>query len=83
MINVQEFWMAFAPSVLSKREPDYLVNPKGIPAPYMILSFDTKERRRGKIQAIHRSDFTARPQVVFKQHSELLLAVETLRGPNG
>ena len=36
--------MPFCPSVLAERSAEYLVNPKGVRAPYMILSFDTTER---------------------------------------
>jgi len=43
-IKARDFWMPFCPSVLAERSPDYLVNPKGVRAPYMILSFDTTER---------------------------------------
>src|SRR5204863_3622276 len=38
-IKARDFWMPFCPSVLAERSADYLVNPKGVRAPYMILSF--------------------------------------------
>ncbi len=63
-IKCRDFWMPFAPSVLEERAADYLVNPKGAHAPYMILSFDTTERRREIQAAIHPFDATARPQEV-------------------
>jgi carbamoyltransferase len=70
MIKMRDFWMPFAPSILSERASDYLVNPKGISAPYMILSFDTTERRNEIQAAIHPADSTARPQVVQKEHNQ-------------
>jgi carbamoyltransferase len=63
-IKARDFWMPFAASLLSEREPDYIVNPKRVPAPHMILTFDTLERRREIAAAIHPYDFTARPQIV-------------------
>src|SRR5262249_53657540 len=47
MIKNRDFWMPFAPSVLREREGDYLVNPKGLASPYMMLAFPTNPRRRG------------------------------------
>jgi carbamoyltransferase len=64
-IKARDFWMPFAPAVLAERAPDYLVKPKPIASPYMILSFDTNARRRDEIAAaIHPFDGTARPQEV-------------------
>lgn len=63
-IKSRDFWMPFAPSVLKERAGDYLVNPKGVAAAYMIQSFDTTERRHEIRAATHPFDFTARPQVV-------------------
>lgn len=63
-IKSRDFWMPFAPSVLEERAADYLVNAKRVRAPYMILSFDTTQRRREIGAAIHPFDFTARPQEV-------------------
>jgi carbamoyltransferase len=66
-IKSRDFWMPFAPAILEERSPDYLINPKGISAPYMILSFDTTERRNEISAAIHPFDFTARPQEVSSE----------------
>jgi carbamoyltransferase len=63
-IKARDFWMPFAPSVLAERSADYLVNPKRVSAPYMIMSFDTTERRPAIRAALHPFDFTARPQEV-------------------
>lgn len=68
-IKARDFWMPFAPSLLEESGPDYLVNPKGVRAPHMILSFDTTERRREIAAAIHPFDFTARPQEVSAERN--------------
>lgn len=66
MIKHRDFWMPFAPSLLDSESDKYLVNPKNISAPYMILTFDTTEHSEDIIAAIHRSDKTTRPQVVYE-----------------
>lgn len=64
-IKNRDFWMPFAPSILEERADEYLINPKGFYAPYMIMAFPTKEKaRKDLIAALHPYDFTARPQIV-------------------
>ena len=64
-IKNRDFWMPFAPSLLEERADEYIVNPKGFYAPYMIMAFETKEKARQDLMAaLHPYDFTARPQVV-------------------
>src|SRR4029453_5479458 len=49
------------PSVLRERESDYVVNPKGLASPYMMLAFATNPKRRDEITAaVHPHDGTAR-----------------------
>src|SRR5262249_48409591 len=65
MIKNRDFWMPFAPTILREREADYLVNPKGLSSPYMMLAFETNPKRRDEIvAAIHPFDFTARAHVL-------------------
>ena len=65
MIKNRDFWMPFAPSVLRERESDYLVNPKGLTSPYMMLAFPTNPKRRDEIiAAVHPQDGTARAHIV-------------------
>ena len=64
MVKKRDFWMPFAPVVMKERQNDYIINPKGISAPYMILSFDTTHRRKEFTAAVHQADLTARPQVL-------------------
>jgi carbamoyltransferase len=68
MIKSRDFWMPFAASVQEERELEYLVKPKNIPAPYMIMSFDTTAVGARDLKAgVHPYDRTCRPQVVSKQ----------------
>ena len=65
MIKNRDFWMPFAPSVLRERETDYIVNPKGLASPYMMLAFPTNPKRRDEIvAAVHPQDGTARAHIV-------------------
>ncbi len=65
IIKSRDFWMPFAPSILDECVLYYIVNPKNIPSPYMILSFDTTAKGIDLRAAIHPYDMTARPQVVY------------------
>jgi carbamoyltransferase len=57
--------MPFAPSILRERERDYLINPKGLASPYMMLAFRTTAERRDEIMAaVHPQDGTARAHLV-------------------
>jgi carbamoyltransferase len=70
MVKQRDFWMPFAPMILDSRAEDYLINPKNIPAPYMILSFDTpKAIHHEMIAAIHPYDQSARPQILSQAHN--------------
>ena len=65
MIKNRDFWMPFAPTVLAERADDYLVNPKGLASPYMMLAMDTKPAARDALAAaLHPHDATARPQIL-------------------
>ena len=67
-IKFRDFWMPFTPSILADRANDYLVNPKGIPSPFMTHAFDsTSQARKDLPAAMHPADKTLRPQVVTKK----------------
>ena len=66
-IKMRDFWMPFGPSILESRMQDYVVNP--INAPYMILAFDTTEKRNEMPAAIHPYDLTCRPQTVSSDYN--------------
>jgi carbamoyltransferase len=56
-IKNRDFWMPFAPSILEERADEYVRNPKGFYAPYMIMAFPTTEKaRRDLIAALHPYD---------------------------
>ncbi|MEA3543115.1 MAG: carbamoyltransferase C-terminal domain-containing protein, partial [Pseudomonadota bacterium] len=66
-IKYRTWWMPFTFSVLEEDAEKYLVNPKKIDAPYMIMAFDTHAlAEEDLIAAIHPYDLTARPQIVKK-----------------
>jgi len=66
-IKMRDFWMPFAASLLASRMEDYLIEPKS--SPYMILAFDTTEKRDEIEAGIHPFDFTCRPQTVDSDHN--------------
>ena len=66
-IKMRDFWMPFGPSILESRMQDYVVDP--IDAPYMIVSFDTTEKRSEITAAIHPYDLTCRPQTVMAEYN--------------
>jgi carbamoyltransferase len=84
MIKNRDFWMPFAPVILEEREKDYIVNEKGISAPYMIMTFDSTENYPEMIAAVQQADLTARPQVINskmnKDYYMILREFEKLTG---
>jgi carbamoyltransferase len=65
MIKNRDFWMPFAPAVLAERADEYYIKDKPMPAPYMIIAFDTRPEHRAKFPAAqHPYDFSVRPQEV-------------------
>jgi carbamoyltransferase len=67
MIKNRDFWMPFAPTVLEERADEYLVNPKRLQSPYMMLALPTRaSTRESIIAAIHPHDGTARPQILVE-----------------
>lgn len=64
MIKNRDFWMPFASSIIEERAKDYLINPKSILSPFMMLSYDTTQRAREIAAGIHPYDFTVRSQLV-------------------
>ncbi len=65
MIKNRDFWMPFAPTILREREADYVVNPKGLSSPYMMLAFPAQAKRQEElVAALHPHDATARPQIL-------------------
>jgi carbamoyltransferase len=84
-IKQRDFWMPFAPTILFDKNDEFVINPKKIKAPYMVMAYKTKERARTElIAAIHPYDFTARPQILEKEHNvnyyKLIKEFEKLTG---
>ncbi len=87
-IKGRDFWMPFAPSILWERMSDYIVNPKKIVSPYMMMGFNTTDRARKElIAALHQYDFTARPQLVTKEanpkYHKIIREFEKIAGIGG
>lgn len=88
MIKNRDFWMPFACSVLAEDLPRYFVNPKNIPAPYMILTFASRpEAERDLIAGLHQYDLTGRPQEVMEEwnprYHALISEFKRLTGAGG
>ncbi len=85
MIKMRDFWMPFAPSVLSEDANNLISNPKNIYSPYMMFAFRTiPSQREGMSAAIHPRDKTARVQFVEKSQNpnyhKLISYVKELTG---
>ena len=64
-IKHRDFWMPFAPTLLEERAGEYLVNPKGHYAPYMVIAFPTEPLAWEHFPAaLHPRDKSTRPQVL-------------------
>jgi carbamoyltransferase len=69
-IKVRDFWMPFAPSILESDADRYIINPKGIKAPHMILGFHSTPLAKEHLRAaMHQADKTVRPQIVTEDGS--------------
>lgn len=66
-IKNRDFWMPFAPIVLSEYQDNLLVNPKKIECPHMTIGFDTISGKEKIPAAIHSADNTVRP-LILKQN---------------
>jgi carbamoyltransferase len=64
MIKKRDFWMPFAPVVRRQEAAAYFRNPKDLPSPYMMNTFDSTDRRTEFMAAVHNADLTARPQLL-------------------
>ena len=76
-----------ATSILAERSSDYIVNPKNIRSPYMILTFDTTDRYVDIAAGTHPYDHTVRPQVVEQswnpRYHALIKEFESITGVGG
>lgn len=64
-IKKRDFWMPFAPSIITERQNMYINNSKKLSSPYMMLAFDATAKAKQDIPAaLHLFDLTCRPQIV-------------------
>ncbi len=64
-IKQRDFWMPFAPTILDESQDRYIVNPKHIPSPHMMIAFETTPEAQSELRAaIHPFDKTVRPQLL-------------------
>jgi carbamoyltransferase len=86
-IKSRDFWMPFAASILAERASDYVVNPKKVRSPYMILTFDTTDRQAEIAAGTHPYDRTIRPQVVEQswnpRYHALIKEFQSITGVGG
>ncbi len=61
-IKFREDFRPFAPAVVEEAVEEYFVG--GVPSPFMTLTFDVQERKKGQISSITHVDGTARIQTV-------------------
>jgi carbamoyltransferase len=84
-IKMRDFWMPFAPIMLSDRQGAYLLNPKGIRSPHMMFAYDTyPERFADMASALQPADRTARAQLVLRgQNPEVEAMLEAFEARTG
>lgn len=76
MVKKRDFWMPFAPMMLAERQHEYIENPKNLPSPYMMQTFDTKPgKAREMIAAVHNADLTCRPQILDEARNPDMYAI--------
>jgi carbamoyltransferase len=80
-VKRRDFWMPFAPAVLGEKAVEYLTVPSSLPpdrlSPFMMHSFDTTERGKGLVSAVHPADGTARAQLVWQKDNPAFHALIT------
>lgn len=75
MVKKRDFWMPFAPMVLAENHADYMVNPKGLESPYMMMTFDTRENSQELAAAVHDVDRTCRAQILRREQNPEMAAI--------
>ncbi len=88
MVKSRDFWMPFAPVILDTWANRYLVNPKKISTPYMIMAFPSTTLAQQHLKAaMHPYDKTLRPQVIQENwnpfYYQILKDYEAITGMGG
>lgn len=65
-IKSRDFWMPFACSIMEEVADAFVHNPKGLSAPYMIMTFDARDANK-IIAGCHPEDLSVRPQIVTRE----------------
>lgn len=68
-IKKRDFWMPFAPIILSEYQDVLIENPKNIESPFMTIGFKTKDGKSKFPASVHQSDGTARAQLLKKEEN--------------
>ena len=71
-IKMRDFWMPFAPIILSEYQDVLIKNPKNLESPFMTIAFETKDGKNKIPAAIHQADGTARAQLLKKEANPVL-----------
>ena len=71
-IKKRDFWMPFAPIILSEYQDLLVENPKNLESPFMTIAFETKDGKNKIPVAVHQADGTARAQLLKKEQNPIL-----------
>ena len=71
-IKMRDFWMPFAPIILSEYQDVLIKNPKNLESPFMTIAFETKDGKNKIPAAVHQADGTARAQLLKKEENPVL-----------
>lgn len=88
IIKNRDFWMPFAPVILDRLAPRYIVNPKNLQCSHMTIGFETTpEGAKAIPAAVHPADKTVRVQILTKEANPDLYSIleefEKLTGRGG
>lgn len=87
-VKNRDFWMPFAPSILSEWTGRYVAGPVKTPSPHMMVGFDSTPLARTHLRAaLHPYDLTMRPQMVTRtdapDYHDLLAKFAAITGTGG
>ena len=71
-IKKRDFWMPFAPIILSEYQDILIKNPKNLESPFMTIAFETLDGKNKIPAAVHQADGTARAQLLKKEQNPIL-----------
>ncbi|HET9053574.1 MAG TPA: carbamoyltransferase C-terminal domain-containing protein, partial [Cyclobacteriaceae bacterium] len=75
MVKKRDFWMPFAPMMKKEKGNQYVVNPKQLDSPYMMMTFDTKDNFKDLIAAVHNADLTCRAQMLEQNQNPEMYSI--------